>query len=317
MMKLYSYRGDHEHLPENTMIAFRQALLNGAEGIALDVLMTRDRQPIVFRDESLGRTTDAIGLVRHHDLNEIQSAQFNEPYTKFNEHIPSLQEYLEWAALLPHKTILMMDNEGFLYSHFEEDIMTFLDQVKGRNRLILSSSRLASLRLLHTRYPDIALAWMTEAVADDDWDKLHDIQVSRIMVPLTQTTREMVDMCREHKVEIITQGVSTAEQLLRLQELGVENILVTDMAAARAALKESRMPYTAEQLRFATETPGDQEEKSPMQMLAQRAKSLTNGQGKRKGRGNIFAIAISMVLCVAVASILAGLFMNLLQGLFH
>lgn len=316
-MKIYSYRGDHEHLPENTMIAFRQALLNGAEGIALDVLMTRDRQPIVFRDESLGRATDAIGLVRHHDLNEIQAAEFNEPYTKFNEHIPSLAEYLEWAALLPHKTILMMNNDNFLYSNFEEDIMACLAEAEGRERLILATSRLSSLRLLHTRYPDSALAWMPESWLPEDWDRLKDIEVDHVLVPLTQTTRELVENCAARGVKIMAQGVSTAEQILRLQELGVENILVTDMTTARAALKETKMPFSSEQLKYATETPSEEGQKTPMQMLAQRAKSLTYGRGKRNGKSNLVAIALSMILCVAVATFLAGLFMNLLKGLFH
>lgn len=316
-MNIYSYRGDHERLPENTMIAFRQALLNGAEGIALDVQMTRDRQPIVFRDESLGRATDAIGLVRHHDLGEIQSAEFNEPYTKFNEHIPSLAEYLDWAALLPHKTILMMNHGNFLYSNFEENIMACLAEAKGRDRLILASSQLSSLRLLHTRYPDIALAWIPQSSPVEAWEQLRDIEVKRILAPLTQTTKELVETCAEQEITIMVQGVSTAEQILRLKELGVENIMVTDMATARAALKETKMPYSADQLKYATEKPTEEEEKTPMQMLAQRAKTLTYGRGKQKGKSNIFAIAISMALCVAVATILAALFMNLLKGLFH
>lgn len=316
-MKIYSYRGDHEHLPENTMIAFRQALLNGAEGIALDVLMTRDRQPIVFRDESLGRATDAIGLVRHHDLEEIQAAEFNEPYSKFNQHIPSLAEYLEWADLLPHKTILMMNNDTFLYSNVEENIMACLAEAKGRDRLILASSQLSSLRLLHTRYPDITLAWMPNSSRPEDWDKLQGLEITRVLVPLVQTTRELVDTCTERGIEIMAHGVSTTEQILRLKDLGVQNILVTDMATARAALKETAMPYSAEALKYATETPGKEEEKTPMQALAQRAKSLTYGRGKRPGKGNIIAIALSMILCVAVATFLAGLFMNLLKGLSH
>lgn len=314
-MKIYSYRGDHEHLPENTMMAFRQALLNGAEGIALDVLMTRDHQPIVFRDEALGIATDAIGLVRHHDLSEIQEAEFNEPYTKLDQHIPSLKEYLTWAEPLPHTTILMVKNAKFPYSNFEEDLMNCLADVEGKERLLLACSRLSSLRLLHTRYPDIALGLIPDTLDEEIIAKLEELEIHYVLPTLTQTTRQFVELCNAHEMQIMTQDVSTPEQMQRLQELGVKSILVTDMATARAALDVKKMPYSAEALKFATETEARQEKShQPMQSLAQKAKNLTNVGRSRKGKGNFLAVALCMVLSVAVATFLAGLFMNLMKG---
>ena len=57
-MKNFAHRGFSGKYPENTMLAFKKALEAGADGIELDVQMTKDGQVVVIHDRSEEHTSE-------------------------------------------------------------------------------------------------------------------------------------------------------------------------------------------------------------------------------------------------------------------
>ena len=70
---IIGHRGDPSGAPENTLPAFRSALAGGADGVELDVRLSKDGQLVVFHDRSLGRTCEGRGLVNHYTFSELRS----------------------------------------------------------------------------------------------------------------------------------------------------------------------------------------------------------------------------------------------------
>ena len=70
-MKNFAHRGFSGQYPENTMLAFKKAWEAGADGIELDVQMTKDGQVVVIHDENLLRTTGVDKKVCDCTLSEI------------------------------------------------------------------------------------------------------------------------------------------------------------------------------------------------------------------------------------------------------
>lgn len=64
MTYIFAHRGAAGTHPENTMAAFEEALKAGADGIELDVQLTKDGEPVVIHDETVDRTTDGSGWVK-------------------------------------------------------------------------------------------------------------------------------------------------------------------------------------------------------------------------------------------------------------
>lgn len=62
-MKILGHRGASEHYPENTQAAFRAAWGCGADGVELDVRLSRDGEVVVVHDESLKRTAGVAARV--------------------------------------------------------------------------------------------------------------------------------------------------------------------------------------------------------------------------------------------------------------
>lgn len=96
---MIAHRGASFYAPENTMPAFQKAVEMKADLIELDVLLTRDKMPVVFHDEKLKRTTNGVGPVNQYFYRELQELDagswFNSSFK--NTRIPTLQTILRWS----------------------------------------------------------------------------------------------------------------------------------------------------------------------------------------------------------------------------
>lgn len=96
----FAHRGDSAHAPENTLESFRRAVQAGAEGLEIDVHMTRDGRIVVIHDNTLKRTTDGTGYVRNKTLAEIKQLDAGYRFTRDGSYpyrgeglrVPTLEE---------------------------------------------------------------------------------------------------------------------------------------------------------------------------------------------------------------------------------
>ena len=113
----YAHRGGAGLRPENTLAAFEHGLAAGADGLELDVRLTRDGVVIVHHDAHVERTTDGRGDVAELTLDDLQAldagyrfaaADGSFPYRGRGVRIPTLREVLgrcpEAALIVELKT---------------------------------------------------------------------------------------------------------------------------------------------------------------------------------------------------------------------
>lgn len=103
-MQIYAHRGASLVLPENTMQAFRQGLLDGATALEMDVRITSDDVVVVFHDEDGWRMARQKGLVSRTSWDEMRrwdlknGARFHALQMHFMNQafrVPLLAEVLE------------------------------------------------------------------------------------------------------------------------------------------------------------------------------------------------------------------------------
>ena len=75
---VYAHRGGAALRPENTLAAFDHGLTLGADGLELDVQLSRDGVVVVHHDDTLDRTTDATGPI--HALTAAELARVDAGY---------------------------------------------------------------------------------------------------------------------------------------------------------------------------------------------------------------------------------------------
>jgi glycerophosphoryl diester phosphodiesterase len=108
---IIAHRGASARAPENTLAAFRAAMALGADGIELDIQMTRDGQIVVIHDETVERTTDGRGRVSELTLAEIRrldaGSWFNRAYPRrarteyIGARVPTLSDVLALVGPTP------------------------------------------------------------------------------------------------------------------------------------------------------------------------------------------------------------------------
>ena len=62
--KIWAHRGASGYVPENTLEAFRRAAEMKADGVELDVQMSKDGELVVIHDETVDRVSDGKGYVK-------------------------------------------------------------------------------------------------------------------------------------------------------------------------------------------------------------------------------------------------------------
>ena len=71
---VFAHRGGAGLAPENTMAAFKNGLALGADGLELDVRLSKDGAVVVHHDTTLDRTTNLTGPVARFTADELSRA---------------------------------------------------------------------------------------------------------------------------------------------------------------------------------------------------------------------------------------------------
>ncbi len=126
------HRGYRARYPENTLLAFRQALAAGADGIECDVQKTADGHYVVIHDPSVDRVTGARGEVARMNLADLRRLDFGR-----GESIPLLEELLR--ELPPDAYLDLELKEETLVPEDGEKIAPLLEARRDRGNLMISS----------------------------------------------------------------------------------------------------------------------------------------------------------------------------------
>ena len=151
-------RGASAEAPEHTIAAFEMALDQGADGIALDVHLTRDGQPIVIHDFTLERTTDGAGAVAAHTIREMKRLDAGAWWSQRfqGQRVQTLQEVLERFR---DRTRFWIEIRGGsdLYPGIEERVVSMVEIYEVEDRTLVQSMDLKALGQIHALNPGIAL----------------------------------------------------------------------------------------------------------------------------------------------------------------
>ncbi len=90
MVTVIAHRGWSGKYPENTLLAFREAIHLGVPAVEFDVRTTSDGRAVVIHDTVVDRTTNGHGAVK-----DLTFAQIRQLDAGAGERVPTLEEVLD------------------------------------------------------------------------------------------------------------------------------------------------------------------------------------------------------------------------------
>lgn len=131
-----AHRGSSAAYAENTRAAFLHALAEGADGVEVDVHLTRDRQLVCLHDRTLGRTSSGSGPVADHTVAQLRRLDFHSwkgaripgHYGSASAQLLTLPELVELLAGAgrPVKLALELKHPSPFGHELEERTLTWL-----------------------------------------------------------------------------------------------------------------------------------------------------------------------------------------------
>ena len=101
MVKIIGHRGASDDAPENTGSSIKEAFAQGADGVEVDVRLTKDKKIICIHDKNTLRTTGLSLEVKKSDYRELKNLDAGswKGAVWRDESIPSLEEVLKEVPL--------------------------------------------------------------------------------------------------------------------------------------------------------------------------------------------------------------------------
>lgn len=130
-----AHRGASALAPENTLIAFEQAIQTGVDLLEIDVRASLDGEIVVIHDPTIDRTTDRTGVVAAQSFEQLRQADagawFSPAFS--GERIPSLAEVLDLAR---HRAIVLIEIKA---DHLAERVLQQVHAAGAQDGVVLQS----------------------------------------------------------------------------------------------------------------------------------------------------------------------------------
>lgn len=149
MTKVWAHRGASGYAPENTLEAFALAAEQKADGVELDVQLTKDDRLVVFHDETIDRVSGEHGFVKDFTLEELKRLNVNRTIPGYKAvQIPTLEEVYDLLKGTGMTINVEIKSSIIWYPDIERKTLELTKKMGMQDKVIYSSFNHYSIRKL-------------------------------------------------------------------------------------------------------------------------------------------------------------------------
>jgi glycerophosphoryl diester phosphodiesterase len=269
--EIHGHRGYRGHFPENTLTAFKEAVLLGVDALELDVVISKDSQVVVSHEpwfnykistEPNGEKVRALHQhnlfrmnyeeIRKYDCGIRGNSEFPEqkPLAEYKPLLNEVIAVLEAFCIandLPPVTYNIEIKSGKIGDgkwHPEPAVIARLvyEEIRAFNineRILVQSFDIRSLQAIHKLDPDLRIGLLIANTGSVD----HNIRklgfCPYMYNPSLKLTKEhTIRQAHDHGCKIMPWTINHAEDMKRLMDWGVDGI-ITDYPNIALKLRKS------------------------------------------------------------------------------
>ena len=165
MVQIFAHRGFSGYYPENTMLAFQKvAEETVADGIELDIQLTKDDEIVIMHAEMHDRTTNGSGWQKDHTLEELKMLSVGVNVKGFfpRQTIPTLREYFTWQKTTKLITNIELKTSYFEYEGIEEKLIAMVKEFGLEDQIWYSSFNHYTVARIKKLMPEAKCGLLTD-----------------------------------------------------------------------------------------------------------------------------------------------------------
>ncbi|MBI2989518.1 MAG: glycerophosphodiester phosphodiesterase [Deltaproteobacteria bacterium] len=222
-----AHRGSSGSCPENTRLAFEQAMEASVDMIEMDCQLSKDGHVIVIHDERLDRTARTKGYVKTKTLKQLKKLDVGAWFKKSfkGERILTLEEVLEIVA---GKVELNLEIKSVPRGPMgiELKMLFVLSHYDYLERTIFSSFDYHSLRRLRELAPDVRIGILyRDGIADNPFDAAREVNAYSIHIQQELATADFLERAGQLGLKSFVWTVNEVKEMERFLSLGVDGII--------------------------------------------------------------------------------------------
>lgn len=243
--KIFAHRGTSSEAPENTLAAIKLAWQQSADGVEIDIRLSRNGQIVVIHDGNTERTTGKNRIIANKTLNEIQSldaGSWKDRKWK-DEKIPALEEVLK--VVPAGKQIMIEIKTG-------PEIITVLKRIikhcKLKSRqIILASFSLTTAYAARRSFPNHEVILISKYPGNTFPALIRKIKQMKLdglsLQACSAIDRVLVSTLRIQKLKFYVWTINAVSNAKRYAELGVDGIITNYPAKVRKSIYHTNQTF--------------------------------------------------------------------------
>ncbi len=232
MTKIFAHRGYSALYPENTMLAFKQALAAGADGIELDVQLTKDGVVVICHDEDIARTSTGDGLIKEYTYEELQRYNFANGNPEVNEKIPTLADYLDWVKETDLLTNIELKTNVFEYDGLVEKVLALVEERGLTDKIIYSSFNHQTIATLMKLKPEALCGFLTDCKLLNPEEYCTKHGVGCYHPNYLSVTKETVTECHKRNILVHPYTINEEETIKQFLAWQIDIIITNEVELA-------------------------------------------------------------------------------------
>lgn len=243
---IIAHRGSSAHAPENTLVAFKQAMADGADGIEFDVRLARDGVPVVIHDSSLNRLArknKRVADLTSTELSKVDvGSRFNRHHPKrarpeyARETVPTLEEVFDLVKSFDGLIFLELkcktNNDAKKLADAVSDVIA---SVNILSKLIVQSFHRGVLPMVRERHPSVVTAAIIGPRIRYHVGNKHRVldrasrsQANRLSIHKSLAHHSLLEIAAEANLPIAVWTIRSRKWIERAQELGIDALITNE-----------------------------------------------------------------------------------------
>lgn len=230
--QVMAHRGSSYNAPENTMLAFENAVDAMSDYIELDVHETKDGEIVVIHDPSLKRTTGVnkkVWQMNYEEIRELDAGSYFGDDEAFAEcYVPTLREVMEYTKgkIQLNIEIKLSDNEP----HLVEKVVELIHEFEYEEDCYVTSMSYEALKQIKLLDENINTGYVLTLAYGNFYNLDY---CDAFSINAAYVNKNMVDAIHNRGKKIFVWTVNSQSKAKEMTSIGVDALITDNPVMAR------------------------------------------------------------------------------------